>query len=56
MVADYSGLRRDFVRLRGMRDEAIDAWLLDEVAFLSSNHFAHVRPCLPVPTIDIKMN
>jgi len=49
IVADYAGLRRDFARLRGLRDEAIDAWLLDEVAFLSSNHFAHVRPCLTRP-------
>jgi hypothetical protein len=44
MVADYARLRRDFLRLHSMSDEAIDAWLLDEVAFLSSNHFAHVRP------------
>jgi hypothetical protein len=44
MVADYSRLRRDFIRLHSMSDEAIDAWLLDEVAFLSSNHFAHVSP------------
>ncbi|ELR14253.1 uncharacterized protein ACA1_327380 [Acanthamoeba castellanii str. Neff] len=41
MVADYARLRRDFLRLHSMSDEAIDAWLLDEVAFLSSNHFAH---------------
>jgi hypothetical protein len=49
MVADYSRLRRDFARLRGMSEEAIDAWLLDEVAFLSSNHFAHVRIPPPHP-------
>lgn len=43
LVADYDLLRRDFPSLVPLDDAAIDAWLLDEVAYLSSNHWAHVR-------------